>query len=237
MRIAGLSATTLSGWGQPHDALSSIAPTALHIDYARHTSAQAALLDIAAHAKGHDVVIGWSLGGQLAVRAIASGLIKPRALVLIATPFQFVAKADSKFGQKFGMPADLYAKFRDNYVSNPSKTLHMAQASILRGDERVSAVRAHLDQQDKQAIQSKDWLNWLDILEGFDCAGLSLAEFPPTLLIHGDKDAVVFHEQSERFATAIPHARLVTLTGCGHAPHWHDDARVREEIAQELAHV
>ena len=44
----------------------------------------------------------------------------------------------------------------------------------------------------------------------------------PTLVIQGSEDAVVGPARGAAVAAAIPHARLVTLEGCGHAPHLRD---------------
>lgn len=41
----------------------------------------------------------------------------------------------------------------------------------------------------------------------------------PTLVIQGSEDAVVGPERGAAVAAAIPGARLITLEGCGHAPH------------------
>ena len=217
---------TLSGWGQPHDALATVAPNALHIDYARHHSAQAALLDIANHEVHPDIVIGWSLGGQLAVRAIAAGLLHPRKLVLISTPFQFVKNETLPVG----MPADLFAKFRDNYARNPELTLTKAWSLIHKDDSNADTVREHLAAHDKKTILKHDWLRWLDLLESFSCSDLHLADFPPTTIIHGDGDLVVYPQQQSYFANAIPHAKSITLTGCGHAPHWHNSEFIKQAI-------
>ena len=230
---------TLSGWGQPHNALHDVAPGALAIDYARHTSAQAALLDMAAQAKDASTIIGWSLGGQLAVRAIASGLLKPKKLVLIAAPFQFVAHPPSCLPPQaggLGMPADLYQIFRDNYAANPERTLVKAWATIVKGDTKAHDIRRHLERQDKSVLISKPWLAWLDVLHSFSCSDLTFADFPPTLLIHGREDAVVYHAQSEKFTAAIQGAKLVTLEGCGHAPQWHSTALIQQLIS-DFTHV
>ncbi|NBX30079.1 alpha/beta fold hydrolase, partial [bacterium] len=182
MRIA-----CLSGWGQPHDALECVAPGATHIDYARHDSANAALLHIAAHARDHDVVIGWSLGGQLAVRAIAAGMLRTRALVLIAAPFQFVKNAQLPLG----MPQDLFATFRANFARKPHATLNKAWELIAKDDSNDHHVRGQLATQDREAVLRGHWLAWLDLLEQYSAQGLLIENAPPTLLVHGEKDLVV----------------------------------------------
>jgi len=221
-----MNTVTLSGWGQPHDALAAIAPNALHIDYARHHSVQAALLDIAAQAKNCDALIGWSLGGQLAVRAIISGLIKPRRLVLIASAFQFVAERPGELG----MERFTYDKFRDNYARSPERTLAKAWELIAVDDIHAGRVKAHLNAQNKAEVLAKDWLHWLTSLDGFTFEGSDFSRLPPTLLFHGENDVVVESAQSERFAEVIPDAKLMIFSACGHAPHWHDTDAVKQAI-------
>jgi pimeloyl-ACP methyl ester carboxylesterase len=212
--------------------LSAIAPDAHPVDYARHSSVQAALLDIAAQAAACDAIIGWSLGGQLTVRAIAAGMLKPRALVLIATPYQFVATAENPLGMK----RDLYEKFRDNYQRNPERTLNKAWELILKEDANEAYVRTYLERQDKSEVLKKDWLRWLDLLDGFSFDEAHLVDFPPTLLLHGNNDVVVEPVQSQRFLKTIPRSKLIGFKDCGHAPHWHDSTSVMQAI-QEFIHV
>src|SRR4051794_36613622 len=49
--------------------------------------------------------------------------------------------------------------------------------------------------------------------------GLCAAVRCPTLVLQGSEDAVVGPERGAAVADAIPDASLVTLEGCGHAPH------------------
>jgi pimeloyl-ACP methyl ester carboxylesterase len=44
----------------------------------------------------------------------------------------------------------------------------------------------------------------------------------PTLVIQGSEDAVVGPARGAAVADAIPHGQLITLEGCGHAPHLRD---------------
>lgn len=211
----------LSGWGQPYHALEHIAPEADHVDY----TASEIMSE-------HDAIIGWSLGGQLAVRAIAAGRAKPKKLVLIAAPFQFVATPE----KKLGMPRDQFDKFRDNYAKNPARTLTKAWELIAKNDSKAEHIRTRSGAYDITQEQQRPWLEWLDNLNAFSCDVLDFSDFPPTLLIHGAGDVVVSAEQSHAFAKAIPQAKQFILPESGHAPHWHDEALVRRAI-EEFLHV
>ena len=215
----------LSGWGQPADALSSIAPEAAHVAYAAHADLAQALTHIAEAAQDAELVIGWSMGGQMAVRAVAAGYIAPRRLVLIGTPFQFVRNEKLALG----MGPDTHAQFRHNLVYQPTRAFGKSYALIAHGDHKADAVQSFL-----RPAPAHDWLYWLDAMADYSCADLDFSGFPPTLLIHGERDAVTGAEQSKAFHAALPRATLAILEGCGHAPHWHDPARVQHLIT---AHV
>lgn len=57
----------------------------------------------------------------------------------------------------------------------------------------------------------------------------------PTLVICGDGDTVVPPEQSRLIAAGVPGARLLTVPGAGHLPHWEDYPRLRAELAAWMA--
>lgn len=208
----------LSGWGQPHDALAAVAPHATHFEYAHYTAVEEALSAIAAAASQHDRVVAWSLGAQLAMRAIGEGVMRPERLVLIGAPYQFVETP----ALRLGMKRDTFEKFRDNYRRNPSRTLDKGWELVVNGDRHEIAVRAKLHTFDKNRILRHDWLHWLNLLDGFTAEGLDFTKFPPTLLIHGENDAVVDSAQTDHLAKKLPQATPVVWPHCGHAPHWHD---------------
>lgn len=220
----------LSGWGQPHDTLSDVVSNATHFDYADYKTIDEALAAIAKEAKSHDAVIGWSLGGQLAVRAIASGLMNPKKLVLIGAPFQFVHSGDAKIG----MPRDKFQKFRDNYERNAARTLAKAWELIVLNDKNPDYVRAQFEKYNQSSMLEKNWLHWLDMLDGFTCKNLDFSQFPPSLLLHGAQDAVVEHSQAHEFVKLIPQAKHIIFEDAGHAPHWHDTQAVKNHIEEYL---
>lgn len=225
-----MRAACLSGWGQSPAALSHLWPGATSIDYAALPGEAEALARIEAQARGCELLIGWSLGGQLLVRAVAERRLSPRALVLIATPYQFVAQP----GLTLGMPREVYRKFCDNFGRYPQKTLKKAWELIHLDDKNGENVRLQLEKQDKDAILAQNWHEWLQYLDRFTCKTLSMTRFPPTLIVHGTQDHVVRYEQSGHFHAAIPQARLLTLEDCGHAPHWHDADALRAAIGAIL---
>jgi pimeloyl-ACP methyl ester carboxylesterase len=89
--------------------------------------------------------------------------------------------------------------------------------------------------------QTEDAIGWglqtdaQTILSGMDAewandreSALGLCEHVPcpTLVIQGSADAVVGPTRGKAVAAAIPNAQLITLEGCGHAPHLRDPVRV-----------
>ncbi len=213
---------TLSGWGQPHDALAHLIPGSQAIDYTHASSAEEAIRMIATLAADATRIIGWSLGGQLAVRAVAAGAVSPQHLVLIATPYQFVG--DGAQGR------ETFATFHANYKRNPRRTLDKAWELIHYEDARSPYIGDQLALFDKDAVLKKDWLRWLSLLENFTCDTLDFSRFPRTLLVHGKRDKVVDAVQSERMAGRIANARLELWDDCGHAPHLHDAGRLQDVI-------
>lgn len=213
-----MKTVTLAGWGQPYQALSHLVPGSVAIDYAHAANASEAIRMIAAAAKEAQRVIGWSLGGQLAVRAVAEGAIAPKQLVLIATPYQFVAD---------GWGRETFDKFYANYKTNPRRTLHKAWELIHYEDAKSDYIRDQFASFDKDAVLAKDWLRWLALLNDYNCERLDFSGFPPTLLVHGMKDKVVESEQSKRMAARIKNATVDLWENCGHAPHLHDAERLR----------
>jgi len=213
---------TLSGWTQPADALLPLAPGAAVFDYSEYASPEASFSALAQF-KHAEHVIAWSMGGQLALRAIAAGVLAPRRLTLIAAPWQFVTRRD-------GMDPTTFEQFRANYAQNPARTKTRFHALVAKGDRYLQRVMAELTHH--HAVEDTPrWLPWLDELGRASLEGLDFSRVPPTLIVHGAEDAIVPVAQGEKLAALLPNATLRRWEGAGHAPHVHDLARLRAEIA------
>ncbi len=212
-----MRAVSLSGWGQPADALRAVWPDAVPVDYARHTKTAATY--IREQAVNADLVIGWSLGAFLAMQLTLANYISPSKLVLIAPPLQFV-KSDSFH---FGMGTAAFTFFRSNYVKNPRSTLRKAHRLAAHGDSNAG----QLPMPPIDELLKYDWLYWLDYLQIESLATISLISLAGSLIVHGENDAVIRHEQSR----AIPCQARELWLECGHAPHLHDPVRLRDMIS------
>ncbi|MDA7978402.1 MAG: alpha/beta hydrolase [Pirellulales bacterium] len=217
---------TLSGWGHAPDTLRLISPDAECLDYTSFRDTDEVFEQMAKRARSVDRIIAWSLGGQLAVRAIAAKIIRPRLLTLIATPYQFVETADLPLG----MDRSQFAEFRERYIRDPQKTLKKAWNLVAWNDARARAVRQAMRSQDFNRVAEVDWLPWLDVLGAFSCEEIDFSGFPNTLLVHGKNDAVVHYLHSLRFADRIENATLLVWNQCGHAPHWYDGVKLQRWI-------
>jgi len=213
---------TLSGWAQPYDALHQLTPNATHIDYGTHADPDYPEEFLEDALKNTTTAIGWSLGGTLLMRSIKRGIVSPEKLVLIAAPAQFVRDEDFSHG----MDELTFELFYENYSSDPSRTAKRFAGLIAKGDSKERDIIAGLDGSD----DADKWHPWLDLLEE-QRAEDSFDGFPPTLIIHGQQDAIVSHTQAEWLAQHLPNATLHSLPDAGHAPHLHDTDACASVIA------
>lgn len=219
---------TLSGWGQAYNSLANISPEgATHIDYTKFPSVDAFFKSL--KDKNPDIIIGWSLGGQLALRAISEKILKPKKLILISTPYQFVASKDIKCS----MSKDTFNTFHSNFESDPVKTLKRFLTLISLNDSNHHEILKELRHATSTEHASR-WLYWLEQLESFTCHSLDFSNVPETLAIHGLNDTIVDSTQTGLFKSLIKNYTLEMFENCGHAPHLHNEARVKEIVHAAL---
>jgi len=226
----------LSGWGQKFDSLESIFDPIFFgqnlvksIDYSKMNSLEE-FFEEAAKVENPDILVGWSLGGQLALRAIEKEILKPKLLVLLAPPFQMVK--DSKI--RSGMAKKTFDEFYNNFANAPTQTLQQFAILTAMNDRHATEIAKNLDINDKNFAQLKFWLKEL---ERFSCFDLDFTKCLRTLYFHGAGDMIVHLSQSEYFAQRIQNFRLEIFKNCGHAPHLSDMEKLRGIIYDEIAKI
>ncbi len=177
-----------------------------------------------------EVIVGWSLGGQIACRLVVKGILKPKLLILISTPFQFVKSRLISVA----MPKKSFDTFRQNFENNFSKTLEKFSLLMMLNDKRAKELARNLN------ITQENYQNlvfWLDELSRFSCYDLDFTKFPidtKTLILQGEDDLVVHQSQALIFANKINNSRLEILPQCGHCPHITNFTQLENIILEEL---
>jgi pimeloyl-[acyl-carrier protein] methyl ester esterase len=162
------------------------------------------------------IVCGWSLGGQLAMALAAHGRLQVRALALVSTTPCFVAAP----GWECAMPANAFDAFARGVESDPEATLaRFIQLASLGDAHKRAAIRTlgetlHGTPRASAATLGVS-LAWL---RGNDLRACASRLALPTLVLHGEADAVVPAAAGRWLAEAIPHARHAGIGACAHVP-------------------
>lgn len=224
---------TISGWAQKPDSLLKALPAGMHAAYVDYLPcadfAEMAATLLPAHA-GANVVMGWSLGAQLAVRAVAAGYLKPKLLVLFSPPYQYVNGG----GIECGSPKILFKAFTQGFRLTPVKILNHFAQNMIGEEHPLSGVFETIEQ---DPTRLKQWVRWLKILGDFSCDTLDLSAFPRTLIFHNRLDPITPSAQSELFLKELGNARLTFVELKGHAPHLQAPEQVQAILREELANV
>jgi pimeloyl-[acyl-carrier protein] methyl ester esterase len=174
-----------------------------------------------------DVVIGWSLGGQIALRLIQNKIFTPKLLVLIAPPFQMVK--DSRI--QAGMSLKTYNDFFNNLSQAPDATLKKFSVLSIMNDKNKSQIIKNLEISDEN---HQKLLIWLQELKDFSCFDFDFTNIPPTLFYIGAGDMVVHSSQSKYFADRINDFELHIFDNCGHAPQLSNKELFNEILTKKL---
>lgn len=176
------------------------------------------------------ILMGWSLGGQIAYRAHS----RCAGLVLIATPPSFLARPS----YPAGMAEEVFREFRAAVAADPGSALQRFFALQFRGDEadrrQWAAWRdAVLDWQ----RPAEDLVGWLDVLAATDLATDPDPLTVPTLVVHGEGDQVVDPAATQFFAGLGADVTVRPIAGAGHAPHISHPEEVAEAIGRFVRYV
>ena len=161
-------------------------------------------------------LIGWSLGGQLALRAAMLAPERIARLVLIGTTPRFVSAPDWPHGLPESVLQDMQHRLAADYRRTVSDFLEL-QVRGSRDATRVqqalrAAVFAHGEAQ-PQALAAG-----LSLLAATDLrAGLNSIQMP-ALVIAGQHDRVTPPAAGAALAAALPQATYVEIQRAAHAP-------------------
>jgi pimeloyl-[acyl-carrier protein] methyl ester esterase len=162
-------------------------------------------------------LLGWSLGGQIALHLAAGAGQRLSRLLLVATTPRFVADSEWSHGQSDGQVRIMARGLRRRFAA----TLDDFFAQQFGADELTDERLQQLQQQVSPAVRPTQAEAALAALETLRCSDLR-DQLPtlevPTLVMHGERDAIIPVAAGRYLAGQLSQARLQLLPGLGHAP-------------------
>jgi len=161
-------------------------------------------------------VVGWSLGGQIALVWARNAPGQVERVALIATSPCFSRRE----GWPHGMSAEILHEFGRAVAADSLGTLQRFFSLEALGDERTREAAARLRACLKQrgAPSPAALAGGLQILLEADqrCELANIAQ--PTLVLHGERDRVVPLAAGEHLARGLPNGKLTVIPGAAHVP-------------------
>jgi pimeloyl-[acyl-carrier protein] methyl ester esterase len=227
------SVLCLSGWGQNPQSLEPIFNSKQFFDFSLSSldySSFACFDSLQEKLTNHNnpnVLIGWSLGGQIATRLIAKKIFSPKLLILIAPPFQMIKDHNIKAG----MSLQVFNEFYDNFTKSADLGLKKFSILTAMNDINSSKIAKTLDIKKDNHNQLSYWLEELKKASLFN---VDFSKMPRTLYFHGAGDMIVHVAQHRYFLERIKDFRLEIFKNCGHAPHLSYIDEIRNIIKEEI---
>jgi pimeloyl-[acyl-carrier protein] methyl ester esterase len=178
-------------------------------------------------------VLGWSLGGMLALELARRHPRHLRALALVATTPRFLAGPDWDHGMQPGVLAEFAAGLAQDYRRTVQNFLSLQTRGDENALETLRQLRARLSshgEPDPAALAAGlAILRDADLRE--DLARIAL----PALVIAGEHDRLTPPGAGRELAMRLPSARFVLVPRCGHAPFLSHPGPVSAEVRGFLA--
>jgi len=195
-----------------------------------HNTLQSWADDLAQQLPDNATLLGWSLGGQVAMRAALDHPQKIVRLILLASTPRFVAAED----WAHGMAAADLQDFGAALIADPQATLLRFLSLQTRGMPGQKTLLQQLRQTllAAPAARAEALSSGLTMLQQTDMR----AELPqltqPVLVLHGALDTLTPPAAGCWLSAALPAARHIEFARAAHAPHLSHPAEVAAAIGQ-----
>jgi pimeloyl-[acyl-carrier protein] methyl ester esterase len=161
------------------------------------------------------VLCGWSQGALVAMQLAHAHPDRIARLILVGATPRFVASSDWPHAQA----SSLLEAFTAGVHSRTAATLKRFAGLVSHGDADARTAMRHLQALiDAHCPATDTLLAGLADLGRTDLRGLVGTLRQPTLLLHGEYDALMPLSAAHWLADRLPAARLFALPGRGHAP-------------------
>ena len=178
------------------------------------SSLQGIVEHVARAAPRRCAVIGWSLGGEVALAWARRMPRQVERLALIATTPCFTGRP----GWRCASAPAVLEEFGRALAADRDGTLARFVAVQARGDARAQQVAGVLQRLYRSGPPDEVLAAGLAVLSDTDLRRELTRVMQPALVLHGARDCIVPPAAGRRLAQALPNARFALLRTCAHAP-------------------
>jgi pimeloyl-[acyl-carrier protein] methyl ester esterase len=173
-------------------------------------------------------VVGWSLGGEVAIAWARRMPRQVQRMALIATTPCFTGRP----GWRCATAPGVLQEFSRAIAADRDGTLARFVAVAARGDARAHRVAGALQPLYKNGPADAVLAAGLAVLSSTDLRRELPGVRQRVLVMHGARDRIVPAAAGRRLAAALPDARFSLLRACAHAPFLSQPARVARALQE-----
>ncbi len=188
-------------------------------------SLDAVLNKIVAQLPQDAVVMGWSLGGMLAVQLAARFPERICAVITLATNLKFVAAPD----YPAAMPRAINRQFNQGFAQDPQAALKLFCGLLAQGDADERGLLKQLRRSEIGAV-TENWLQALQLLTELDNRTVFALLTQSGLHLLAEKDALVPVATAELMRQKNPQQNIQIFDNAAHALHWSQPQQVIDAI-------
>jgi malonyl-CoA O-methyltransferase len=176
------------------------------------------------------VLIGWSLGGMLAL-ALAQRLPqKITRVITLAANAKFVASAD----YPTAMPCAVNQQFNQGFAADAQVTLKIFGGLLAQGDRNERTLLKTLRRQQPMQATNHNWHEALNLLAQLDNRTAFAQLTQPGLHLLGKADVLVPVAAAQAVQRLNAQQQVEVLAGAAHALHWSQPQQVAQLIGKFL---
>lgn len=176
------------------------------------------------------LLMGWSLGGMLAVQLAYRYPQKISHIVTLATNAKFVASRD----YVAAMPHTINRQFNKSFAQDAAATLKLFNGLLAQGDSNERALLKQVRQLADAGAINHNWLAALELLASLDNREAFAQLHQPGLHVLAEKDVLVPVAAEAALMALNPQQQVHIIAEAAHAVHWSQPKQVMQLLQQFL---
>lgn len=180
---------------------------------------------LSSHLTESFVLLGWSLGGMLAMQMAFENKLPLSKLILISSTPKFTIASDWPFGMGYDSVQEMIQNLEQVFDGTLSRFFSLAFAGEKITPQRLRQIKGFaLTSQPRPDHETA--LSLLKLFLNHDQRHQLANIKVPTLVLHGDSDKIIPVAAGKYLSDHLIDAEFVSFKGVGHAPFWSRPAEV-----------